>query len=88
MHRKRVAIVLFDEVEVLDFAGPYEVFSAVRLEEEKRREELSPFEVLTVAEGGRPITAAGGLRVIPDHSFESCPALDILVVPGGWGTRR
>ena len=88
MQRKRVAIVLFNEVEVLDFAGPFEVFLAVRLNETKRREELSPFEVLTVAEGGRPITASGGLRVIPDHSFESCPALDILVVPGGWGTRR
>ena len=50
MKRKRVGIVLFENVEVLDFCGPFEVFSATRLNEEKRREEPSPFEVLLVAE--------------------------------------
>jgi hypothetical protein len=45
MERKRVGIVLFEYVEVLDFCGPFEVFSATRLNEEKRREEPSPFEV-------------------------------------------
>jgi transcriptional regulator GlxA family with amidase domain len=87
MERKRVGIVLFDDVEVLDFCGPFEVFSATRLSEEKRREDPSPFEVLLVAEKNTPVITTGGMKVLPDHTFESCPKLDILVVPGGWGTR-
>ena len=88
MDRKRVGIVLFDEIEVLDFCGPFEVFSTVRLNEAKRREELSPFEVLTVAGKSDPVTTSGGMRVLPGATFVDCPRLDILVVPGGWGTRR
>ena len=88
MQRKQVGIVIFDDVEVLDFCGPFEVFSAARLNEEKRREEPSPFEVVLVAEKSAPGTAHGGMRVIPDHAFRACPRLDVLVVPGGWGTRR
>ena len=88
MTRKRVGILVFPNVEVLDFCGPYEVFSVTRLNEERRREESSPFEVLLVAEGAEPVVATGGLRVIPDATLETCPALEILVVPGGWGTRK
>jgi transcriptional regulator GlxA family with amidase domain len=88
MERKRVGMVVFEDIEVLDFCGPFEVFAATRLNEEKRRDEPSPFEVLLVAEKTVPVTTAGGMKVIPDHSFETCPKLDILVVPGGWGTRR
>jgi transcriptional regulator GlxA family with amidase domain len=87
MVRKRVGILVFAEVEVLDFCGPFEVFSAVRLDESLRREEPSPFEVLLVAETTEPVIATGGLKVLPDHDLKSCPALDLLVVPGGWGTR-
>jgi transcriptional regulator GlxA family with amidase domain len=85
---KRVGIVVFEDIEVLDFCGPFEVFSATRLNEERRREEPSPFEVLLLAEKIGPVITAGGMEIIPDHDFGSCPALDILVVPGGWGTRR
>ncbi len=88
MDRKRVGIVIFPEVEVLDFCGPYEVFSVVRLNEERRREEPSPFEVLLVAEQAEAIQTAGGMRVLPDCTLDTCPPLDILVAPGGWGTRR
>jgi len=88
MDRKRVGIVLFDEIEVLDFCGPFEVFSVTRLIEEKRREEPSPFEVLLIAEKDSPVVTTGGMKVIPHHTFETCPKLDILVVPGGWGTRK
>lgn len=88
MKRQSVGILIFDDVEVLDFTGPYEVFAAARLNEERRREEPSPFQVLLVAERPEPVTAQGGLRVVPDHDFGNCPPLDILVVPGGWGTRR
>jgi transcriptional regulator GlxA family with amidase domain len=88
MKQKRVGIVLFDDVEVLDFCGPFEVFSATRLSEEKRREDPSPFEVLLVAEKNTQVVTTGGMKVLPDHTFENCPKLDILVVPGGWGTRK
>ena len=88
MERKRVGIVLFDDVEVLDFCGPIEVFSATRMNEEKRREEPSPFEVLLIAENPSPITTTGGMKVLPHYTFDSCPRLDILVCPGGWGTRK
>ncbi|HWM76371.1 MAG TPA: DJ-1/PfpI family protein, partial [Methylomirabilota bacterium] len=55
--------------------------------EDARREESSPFEVLLVAETLETVVATGGLKVIPDATLDTCPPLDILVVPGGWGTR-
>ncbi len=88
MERKRVGILVFDDVEVLDFCGPFEVFSVTRLDEGKRREEPSPFEVFLVAEKEGFVTTTGGMRVVPDRTLETCPTLGILVVPGGWGTRR
>jgi len=88
MDRKQVGILIFDEVEVLDFCGPFEVFSATRLNEEKRREELSPFNVFLVAETKNLIVTTGGMKVLPDYDLNGCPSLDIIVVPGGWGTRR
>lgn len=88
MERKRVGIVIFDNIEVLDFCGPFEVFSSTRLNEEKRREELSPLEVLLVAEHPEPVTTTGNMKVIPQYTFDNCPSLDILVVPGGCGTRK
>lgn len=87
MDRKRIGIIIFDDVEVLDFCGPFEVFSLTRLNEERFREDPSPFEVLLVAQFDRPVTTTGGMRVLPDATFDNCPTLDILVVPGGWGTR-
>jgi transcriptional regulator GlxA family with amidase domain len=87
MTRKQVGIVLYEDVEVLDFCGPFEVFSVTRLNEEKRREELSPFQAFLVAESTSPVVATGGMKVVPDYDLESCPKLDILLVPGGWGFR-
>jgi transcriptional regulator GlxA family with amidase domain len=86
--RRRVGILVFPEVEVLDFCGPFEVFSTTRLDEGRRREDPSPYEVVLVAERPGVVTATGGLTVVPDHTLDDCPALDVLVVPGGWGTRR
>lgn len=88
MNRKHVGIVLFNNIEVLDFCGPFEVFSATRLNEKQRRDEPSPFEVSLISETVSPITTTGGMKVIPQYSFENCPPIDILVVPGGWGTRN
>ncbi len=87
MQRKQVGIVIYDDVEVLDFCGPFEVFSVTRLNEEKRREEASPFNVVLVAEARSTVVATGGLKVLPDHDLDSCPQLDILLVPGGRGFR-
>jgi len=81
--QRRVSIVIFDGVEVLDFCGPFEVFSVTG-----ERQGLKPFVVHTVAEEARPIIARGGLHVNPEHTFDDCPDPDILVVPGGFGTRR
>lgn len=80
---RTVAILLFDDVEVLDFAGPFEVFGVTG-----KRENATPFEVVTVAERAGPIRARNGLTVTPRYSFDDCPRPDILVVPGGYGTRR
>ncbi len=88
IEKKRVGLVLFRDIEVLDFCGPFEVFSVARLNEERRLDEPSPFEVLLVAEHMAPVVTTGSMKVIPDHTFESCPKLDILVIPGGWGIRK
>jgi transcriptional regulator GlxA family with amidase domain len=88
MTRRRVGILVFREVEVLDFCGPFEVFSTTRLDESRRRDETSPYEVVLVAEAREVVVASGGLKVVPDHTPQDCPPLSVLVVPGGWGTRR
>lgn len=83
-------ILIFDGVEVLDFAGPFEVLSRARLTpgvESRRSDESAPFRVFTVARTRDPITATGGLVVVPAHGFADAPAIDLLVVPGGFGTR-
>jgi transcriptional regulator GlxA family with amidase domain len=87
MHQKRVGIVIFPNVEVLDFCGPYEVFSVTRLDETQRRETTSPFEILLVAQTLEPVVATSGMRTLPDCTLDECPPLDILVIPGGWGVR-
>jgi transcriptional regulator GlxA family with amidase domain len=80
--KKHVAILIFDDVEVLDFAGPFEVFAVT---DELRAHE--PFHVFTVAEMRATIRARNGLKVLPDFTLESCPQAQVLVIPGGWGTR-
>jgi len=90
MERWNVGILIFDEVEVLDFAGPFEVFSRTRLEpgvESRRSDASAPFKVFTVAAASAPVSATGGLVVMPHYSFANAPPIDLLVVPGGFGTR-
>ena len=88
MQVRRVGILVFPEVEVLDFCGPFEVFSVTRLDENRRHQDSSPYDVFIVAENPGVVLTTGGLKVVPEHSLEDCPPLDMLVVPGGWGTRR
>lgn len=80
---RNVAILIFDEVEVLDFCGPFEVFSVTG-----RRDNSNPFHVFTLAEKPEPVTARNGLSVNPQFTLDNCPEIDILVVPGGFGTRK
>ncbi|HXV87391.1 MAG TPA: DJ-1/PfpI family protein [Gemmatimonadales bacterium] len=90
MDRLAVGILIFDGVEVLDFAGPYEVFSRTRLSpgvESRRSEASAPFRVFTVAPAAGQVVATGGLRVLPDYTLLDAPPIDVLVVPGGFGTR-
>ena len=90
MNRITAGILIFDGIEVLDFAGPFEVLSRTRLMpgvESRRSEESAPFRVFTVARTREPITATGGLVVVPAHDFADAPRIDLLVVPGGFGTR-
>jgi len=69
---KKVAILLFDEVEIIDYTGPYEVFGA-----------NDAFEVYTVAASPAAVTTAMGMKVIPKYSFADAPAADVVVIPGG-----
>lgn len=79
--RRTVAIVIFPAVEELDFVGPWEVFSYLR--------SLDPgaCEVFTVSEHGGEVRCAKGLRVLADYNFETAPRADVILVPGGQGTR-
>ena len=80
---RNVAIFIFDDVEVLDFCGPFEVFSVTG-----RRNGSNPFNVYTVAEKAGPILARNALSINPRYTFADSPEPDILVIPGGYGTRQ
>jgi transcriptional regulator GlxA family with amidase domain len=91
MRSWNTAILVFDGVEVLDFAGPFEVFSRTRLVpgiESRRTDDSAPFRVFTVAPEKREVVATGGLRVTASFTYEDAPPVDLLVVPGGFGTRQ
>jgi transcriptional regulator GlxA family with amidase domain len=90
MDKWNVGILIFDGVEILDFAGPFEVFSRTRLTpgaESRRSDESAPFRVFTVAKTRAPISTTGELTVTPHFGFADAPKIDLLLVPGGWGTR-
>lgn len=87
MSQQTVGILIFPDVEVLDFCGPLEVFAVTRVNEERRAEEPSPFRVVLIAETMDPVTTVSGMRVLPEFTLENHPDLDILLVPGGAGTR-
>lgn len=79
---RRIAVLLFDGVEELDFAGPWEVLAAWADQFPD-----DAIEVFTIADASGPIRCAKGLRVLADHPRDSAPAFDLLIVPGGRGTR-
>jgi transcriptional regulator GlxA family with amidase domain len=78
----KIGVVVFDDAEELDFAGPWEVFTMASNIQPKAH------EVMLVAESNKPVRCAKGMRVLPDVTFENCPKLDVVLIPGGQGTRR
>ncbi len=76
-----IGILIFDGVEELDFVGPWEVLCAAAYGRPGTR-------VLLIAEGAGAITCANGMRVLPDATIADAPRLDVILVPGGQGTRR
>lgn len=82
MKKRTVGILLFNEVEVLDFAGPYEVFS---LSTSPENHDNHFFQTVTISETGQLVNAKNGLMIKPDYSFSNHPRLDIVIVPGGKG---
>ncbi len=77
----RIGLLLFDEVDLLDFGGPYEVFlTADRLL--RRAGDERTLEVRSLTLDGRPVTAYGGVGLVPDGTLDSSLDLDVLVVPG------
>jgi transcriptional regulator GlxA family with amidase domain len=88
--KKNVGILLFDDVEVLDFAGPYEVFTSTRLSNKSIASIKNlpcPFNVFTFSER-KKITASGDLIIQCKYTLKDCPQLNILLIPGGIGTRK
>jgi transcriptional regulator GlxA family with amidase domain len=79
-------LLVFDDAEELDFIGPWEVFTVSAMLRERAGAE--PDTAVTIAERPGPIRCAKGLRMLPDHTFGDHPPLDVLLVPGGMGTRR
>lgn len=78
---RTIGMLLFDDLEELDLVGPWEVFTSAALAEPETR-------VVSIAQTPEPVRCAKGLRITPDHAFEDAPALDVVLVPGGMGTRR
>lgn len=78
-----VGIFIFNDVELLDFAGPYEVFSVA-----SEMHDYKYFSVFTISENGDMIKTVNGLKVQPDFSFDTHPNMDILLIPGGVGSRK
>jgi transcriptional regulator GlxA family with amidase domain len=76
----KVGVLVFPAVEELDFVGPWEMFGMWSLVTGR------PAPLL-VAQTLDPVRCAKGLTVVPQHAFADCPPLDVLVVPGGQGTR-
>ena len=72
----------------MDVTGPFEVFPMVLLNEEHRFDEESPFKVILISENVNPVFATGRLQLTPNVNFDNCPYLNLLIIPGGKGSRK
>ena len=80
--KRNVAILLFDDVEVLDFAGPFEVFAVAN-----ELHQADAFHTFTLTLKPGTVRARNGLKILPDFTLENCPTPQVIVIPGGAGTR-
>ncbi|ACB74865.1 DJ-1/PfpI family protein [Opitutus terrae] len=80
--KRHVAILVFDDVEVLDFAGPFEVFALA-----DELHDHAVFHTFTLALKPGTVRTRNGLKIVPDFTLESCPLPHVFVIPGGAGTR-
>ena len=78
-----VAILLFEDTEALDFAGPYEVFTTANRVARRQGASDDLFAVFSVAQTAEPVRLRAGLHIVPDHIFQQHPPIDVLIVPGG-----
>ncbi|MCM3870636.1 MAG: DJ-1/PfpI family protein [Pyrinomonadaceae bacterium] len=82
-----VAFAISEGVTVIDFAGPWEVFQDVHVTSRgKEMDEQMPFELFTVSEKTEPLTGSGGLKLVPDYTFNTAPQAKIVVVPAQRGS--
>ena len=78
-----VGILVFDDVEILDFCGPYEVFSTAARVHARRHPGHTLFRCFLIADQMRPVRSRGGMKVLPDCVLLPSPDIDVLIVPGG-----
>ena len=89
--KNNVGIFIFNDVDILDFSGPYEVFHRTRISpgiDSRLDNDDAPFNVFTVSQTVKTIYVSGGLKVTADFNFKDSPKIDILLIPGGLGTRK
>jgi len=83
-----VAFAISEGVTVIDFAGPWEVFQDVMIRERgSSHDDQMPFQLFTVSDKTEPITGSGGLKLVPDYTFESAPQPKVVVVPAQRGSQ-
>jgi transcriptional regulator GlxA family with amidase domain len=83
-----VAFAISEGVTVIDFAGPWEVFQDVHVRERGAdMDEQMPFQLFTVSEKIEPLTGSGGLKLVPDYTFETAPQPKVVVVPAQRGSK-
>jgi transcriptional regulator GlxA family with amidase domain len=80
---RNIGILIFENIELLDFVGPFEVFSVAN-----ELNGLKLCNTFTISETNEPIKSVNGLKIIPDYSVKNCPEIDVLVIPGGIGTKK
>jgi transcriptional regulator GlxA family with amidase domain len=80
--KRNVGILVFNDAEVLDFAGPFEVFSVT-----SQLNDFEPFNVFTISKNTERVLAVNGLQIIPDYSIQNHPPIDVFIISGGQGTK-
>ena len=83
-----VAFAISEGATVIDFAGPWEVFQDVHVSDRgSNHDDQMPFQLFTVAEKIETITGSGGLKLVPDYTFENVPTPKVVVVPAQRGSQ-